>query len=71
MFDHPQHIIEIHRRQVLEWTREQRRGGSILAKAPKARPTIGRTIFGRLKAILRYPAAPERPNHTPALSAQE
>ena len=59
MFDHPQHIIEIHRRQVLEWTREHTHGGSTLPKAPKARPTNGRTIFGRLRAILRYPAAPE------------
>jgi hypothetical protein len=58
MFSHPQQIIDIHERQVLEWTREQRHGwGSHGATSPARRPSIGSTLFARIKALLRNPAA--------------
>jgi hypothetical protein len=72
MFTHPQHVIEIHRRQVLEWTREHNHGGSILAAtSPRERPTHGRTLFGWLRALRPYPATPQPGTPAPTLSTQE
>jgi hypothetical protein len=72
MFSHPQHIIDIHERQVLEWTREQSHGwGSHGATSPGQRPSNGSTLFGRIKALLRNPGARPITSQSPALSAQE
>jgi hypothetical protein len=70
MFTHPEHIIDIHKRQVLEATREHNHGGSIqVGTTPKQRPTNGRTLFGRFRAILTNSAA--RQIAAPKLSTQE
>ena len=58
MFSHPQHIIEIHERQVLEWTREQRHGwGSRAVTSPRHRSINGPNLLGRIASLIRTPFA--------------
>jgi hypothetical protein len=72
MFTHPEHIIDIHKRQVLEATREQSHGGSTpTTAAPKQRPSNGRTLFGRFRAMLSPSATRQITAPGPTLSAQK
>lgn len=71
MFTHPQHIIEIHKRQIHEWTCDQGHDrGSHAATAPGPRPTNGVTLFGRIGALVRAAATPRPSRHTPAPQAE-
>jgi hypothetical protein len=70
MFTHPEHIIDIHKRQIHEAIQEHNHGGSIPATAAaKPRSTNGRTLFGRFRAMLSNSAA--RQITAPKLSTQK
>jgi hypothetical protein len=70
MFTHPEHVIAIHRRQVLEATREHERGGHARAAAPAAHPTNKGAVLGRIFAAVRRREAPRLATRESAVAAQ-